>query len=225
MQYLSIGATTMLSPLPCVLVSCRGREGRANLITLAWTGIVCTRPPMVSISVKPSRFSYGLIEETQEFCLHPADREHVRALDLCGVKSGRDVDKFALTGQKEMDAGLEFAPGLEGMPLCLPCRVEQKISLGSHDLFIAQIQKVLVRPDLADETGAIHLERANLVAYSHGLYQQLGPVLGFFGFSVARKDTLKKRMTQYGSSREQLQKQDAAHPDTTSGNPPGESRT
>ncbi len=197
MNYLEIGATTMLSPLPCVLLSCAGEDGKANLITLAWTGIVCTHPPMVSISVKPSRYSHDMIVSTGEFCLHPADRAHVRALDLCGVKSGRDMDKFEAVGLKKMDAGLAHAPGIADMPLCLPCRVKDMIPLGSHDLFLGEIQKVLVREDLVDDRGGIHLERAGLVAYSHGLYQELGQVLGFFGFSVARKETLHKRMASY----------------------------
>lgn len=197
MEYTRIQPTTLLAPLPCAMVSCRGEEGRPNILTVAWSGVVNTHPPMVSISVKPERFSHDLIAGTREFCLHPADRAHARELDLCGVISGRDHDKFLETGLREMDAGLSHAPGLDGLPVCLACRVRDVLSLGSHDLFLAEVQSVFVRNDLMDSQGGIHLERAELIAYSHGLYHELGSILGFFGFSLARPETFRRRMRSY----------------------------
>ena len=194
MGYVQLSPTTMLAPLPCALVSCRGRETKPNMLTVAWSGIACTHPPMISISVKPGRFSHELILDSGELCVHPVDAKHVKELDLCGIRSGRDVDKFQATGLRAIPSGLKYAPAVEGLPVCLACEVRQCVPLGSHDLFLSEIRHVLIREDLLDADGSVHLERAALVAYSHGLYQELGRVLGFFGFSVARKEVYQKRM-------------------------------
>ena len=194
MGYKELNPTTMLSPLPCVLVTC-GEPGKGtNAMTVAWTGIVNTHPPMLSISVKPERYSHDLILKSREFCVHPADREHIRAVDFCGVKSGKSVDKISLMGLQLEDSGLESAPAVSGFPICIPCVLRDVYPLGSHDLFLGEIQKILIRDDLMDDNGSVHLERAGLVAYSHGLYQELGTIRGFFGFSVARKETYERRM-------------------------------
>ncbi len=201
MGYKEMNPTTMLSPLPCVLVTSSGADKRVNAMTVAWTGIVNTHPPMLSISVKPERYSHDLIIQSGEFCVHPADREHIRAVDFCGVKSGKNIDKLSAIGLQAEDSGLEYAPALSGFPICIPCILRSVHSLGSHDLFLGEITRILIRDDLMDDNGSVHLERAGLVAYSHGLYQELGTVLGFFGFSVARPETFERRMHSFRNDR------------------------
>ena len=195
--YQSISPSTMLSPTPVVLVSCADRDhpNHRNIITVAWTGTINSDPPMLSISLRKDRYSYNLIVSSGEFVVNLVDASLCKAADYCGVRSGRDVDKAEDTGLKYTSAyGLETAPAIEGTPVRISCKVRKHIELGSHDLFIAEIVAVQIREDLIDRKGAIHLEQANLVAYSHGLYQQLGRIIGFFGYSVARKEVLENRM-------------------------------
>lgn len=194
--YRELPPTTMLAPVPAVLVSCRSGESRPNALAVAWAGTVCSHPPMVSVSIRPDRFSHGLIRESGEFTVNLTDAAHARALDYCGVRSGRDGDKLAACGLRaEPMPGLGQAPALAGLPVQLGCRVRQVIPLGSHDLFLAEIVSVRVREDLFDADGSMHLERAGLVSYSHGVYQRAGEPLGFFGWSVARRDVLDRRMS------------------------------
>ena len=199
-DFRAIGATTFLSPVPAVMLSCRG-EGpglnRPNLITVAWTGIVNSDPPMLSVSIRPERHSHAQIESSGAFCLNLIDRRLCRAADLCGVKSGRDVDKFALCGLTPRDVEGFPAPALDESPAFLCCRVDRVIPLGSHDLFLARIEQVYVRDDLFDADGSLHMARANLVAYAHGEYFPLAPrPEGFFGYSVAREDVLRRRLIE-----------------------------
>ena len=197
--YLSLPGTTMLAPLPAALVSCGAENSAPNALAVAWTGVVCSHPPMVSISLKPERYSHGLIRSSGEFVVNLVDPAHARALDYCGVRSGRDEDKLAACGLTPLPVeGLRYAPMIEGMPVCLACRVIQRLSLGSHDMFIGQVESVHVRGDLADEDGSLHLERAGLVCYTHGVYQQAAEALGFFGWSVARPEALKRRFSAMG---------------------------
>jgi len=197
-DFISIDPCPLLSPVPVVLVSCAGLEGSPNLITLAWAGTVCSDPPMVSISIRKSRYSYGLIESTREFVVNLVDQSIVKAADFCGVKSGRDMDKFAACDLHPIPAPpLEYAPALQEAPVYMCCRVEQILSLGSHDLFLARIVSVGVRAAYKDEKGSLRLDQAGLVAYNHGVYQALGEVLGFFGYSVAGEKVLKNRMAIY----------------------------
>ena len=198
--YHTIPPATMLNPTPVVLVSCaeKGNPEHRNMITLAWTGTVNSEPPMVSISVRKSRYSHELIRQSGEFVVNLTDEKMCRAVDYCGVKSGRDTDKAKETGLRYMPAeGLDTAPAVEGAPVSLCCRVKEVLELGSHDLFIGQVETVMVREDLIDEKGGIHLEKAGLVAYSHGLYQKIGDVMGFFGWSVAREEVFERRMKDY----------------------------
>ena len=193
-----IGPTTFLSPVPAVLLSCRGTEPgfeRDNLITVAWTGIVNTDPPMLSVSIRPQRHSYAQIVQSGAFCLNLIDQKLCRAADFCGVKSGRDVDKFAALGLHAQAVEGFPAPALAEAPAFLCCRVSQRIPLGSHELFLCRVEQVYVQDALFDEDGSLHLGRAQLVAYAHGEYFPLETQpQGFFGYSVAREEVLRRRL-------------------------------
>jgi len=199
-SYTSLPPSAMLNPVPVVLVSCADpvNPERKNMITLAWAGTVNSEPPMVSVSVRKERYSHDLIASSGEFVVNLVDEKMCRAVDFCGVRSGRDVDKAAETGLEYRQAEtMETAPAVAGAPVSLSCKVRQVLELGSHDLFIGEVTAVSVRDDLLDDSGSLHLEKAKLVAYSHGLYQKLGDVMGFFGWSVARKEVFEKRMNSY----------------------------
>ena len=199
-QYISLSPSTMLNPTPVVLVSCaeKGRPDNRDMVTVAWAGTVNSDPPMVSVSLRKERYSHDLILDSGEFVINLVDEAMCRAVDFCGVRSGRDTDKSRETGLAYTGAeGLDTAPAVDGAPASLSCKVRQMIPLGSHDMFLGEVVAVRVRKDLLDDNGSLHLEKAGLIAYSHGLYQQLGSVLGFFGWSVAREDVLKKRMAQW----------------------------
>ena len=180
-------AGNMLYPLPAVMVSVSDGEGNDNIITVAWAGTVCTNPPMVSISVRPSRFSYDMLRKTGEFVINLTTEKLAYATDYCGVRSGRDVDKFKemnLTPQKSSKIN---APAIAESPVNIECKVVNVIELGSHDMFIAKVEAVHVDEKLLDDKGRLRLEDANLLAYSHGEYFELGEKIGKFGFSVAKK--------------------------------------
>ncbi|MDE6692458.1 MAG: flavin reductase family protein [Muribaculaceae bacterium] len=194
---------TMVYPIPAVLVSCGTTDDTRNLITVAWTGTLCTNPPMLYISVRPERYSYDIIKQQREFtvCLTTADM--ARATDWCGVKSGRDVDKWATTG-------LTPLPGIEvgclhiaESPLCIECRVKEVVALGSHDMFVADVVNVIADDRYIDpSSGRFDLAASGLMAYSHGFYYSLGSELGKFGFSVQRtKDGGKRRPKGKGCPR------------------------
>ena len=185
-------AGNMLYPLPAVLVSVADREGRDNLITVAWAGTVCTNPPMVSISVRPERYSYAMLRETGEFVINLTTEELAFATDYCGVRSGRDGDKFQALGLTREVASKVAAPLLGEAPVNLECRVKQVLELGSHHMFVAEVLAVHVDPGLLDERGKLHLDRSRPIVYSHGEYYGLGSMLGTFGYSV-KKNKRKKR--------------------------------
>ena len=199
-DYVSFPPATLLNPTPVVLVSCGEKDhpDRRNLVTAAWAGTVNSEPPMVSVSIRPSRFSHAMIRDSGEFVVNLVDEALCRATDFCGVRSGRDMDKAQACGLRYRPAEkMAFAPAVDAAPLSLSCQVRRIIPLGSHDLFLGEVAAVSVRGDLVDEKGGLHLEKAGLVAYSHGLYQRLGDVLGFFGWSVARPEVFEKRMKEY----------------------------
>ena len=199
-QYQIMQPSTMLNPTPVVLVSCAEAERpeNRNMITLAWAGTINSDPPMVSISVRKERYSHRMIIGSGEFAVNLVDEKMARAVDFCGVRSGRDTDKAKETGLAYMPADkLSYAPAVQGAPVSLCCKVSQVLELGSHDMFIGEVVSVMIRQDLLDEKGTLHLEKAGLIAYSHGLYQKLGEVIGFFGWSVAREDVLQRRMKDY----------------------------
>ncbi len=193
--YRDINPCPLLAPLPAVLVSC-GAGKKTNALAVAWTGVVCSHPPTVSVSIRPDRFSYGIIRESGAFVINLVDQAHAKALDFCGVKSGKELDKLSACGLTPVSLEkLPEASALDGFPVSLGCRVRQVIPLGSHDMFLGEVVQIRVRDDLFSPDGAMHLERAGLVTYSHGVYQETGDVFGFFGWSVARKETFQRRMS------------------------------
>ena len=178
----------MLYPLPAVMVSCANEAGEKDIVTVAWAGTVCTNPPMLSISLRPERHSYHIIRESGEFVVNLVTSRLQRACDWCGVRSGRDYDKWAecrLTA--EPAARLELAPAIAESPVNIECRVRDVLELGSHHLFLADVIAVQVEEGLLDARGKLDLARANLTAYSHGEYFELGRRLGSFGYSVRKR--------------------------------------
>lgn len=177
----------MLYPLPAVMVSCQRPGERPNIITVAWTGTICSSPAMVSISVRPERHSYAIIKETKEFVINLTTQELVRAADYCGVRSGRDVDKFREMKLTEGKASQVAAPLILESPVNLECRVDQVLELGSHHMFLATVLAVDVDSSYLDENGRFDLNKSGLAVYSHGEYFSLGKKLGSFGYSVKRR--------------------------------------
>lgn len=181
-------AGTMLNPLPAVLVSVGDSPETWNMLTVAWTGTVCTNPPMLSISVRPERASYPEIVRTMEFTVNLTTEEMAWATDFCGVRSGRATDKWAATGLTPLRGEAVSSPTIEQSPLSIECRVKEIMHLGSHDMILADVLNV--RADsrwLDEETGKFRFEDAGLISYSHGHYYALGKILGKFGFSVQKK--------------------------------------
>lgn len=189
----------LLNPVPVVMVSVAGADGGANIITVAWAGTVCTNPPMVSISVRPSRYSYHKIEETGEFVINLTNRALVRACDYCGVASGRDVDKFRKMNLTPLPMAHVRAPGIAESPVNIECRVKELLPLGSHTMFVAEVAGVAVEDAFLDENGRLGINESGLVMYSHGEYFAMGEKLGSFGFSV-RKSKTKKRKRKWPSA-------------------------
>lgn len=181
----------MLYPLPVVMVSVQGKDGKPNIITVAWAGTVCTNPPMVSISVRPERFSHHLIEETGEFVINLTTKELAFATDYCGVRSGRDVDKWKEMKLTPLPSTVVSVPGIEQSPVNIECKVVKTERLGSHDMFIAEVVAVRVDDKYMDEKGSFHLSAAEPIVYSHGEYYDMGKKLGRFGYSV-QKNTAHK---------------------------------
>ena len=177
----------MLYPLPVVMVSVADRDGKKNIITIAWAGTVCTDPPMVSISVRPERYSYKILRETGEFVVNLTTKELAFAADYCGVKSGREVYKFAELKLTALPADNVCAPLIGESPVNLECRVVQVLPLGSHDMFLAEVTAVHADEQYMDERHKFHLEQAEPIVYSHGAYLLCGQQIGTFGYSV-RKD-------------------------------------
>ncbi|MDD6072571.1 MAG: flavin reductase family protein [Clostridiales bacterium] len=177
----------MLYPVPAVLVSCRDKEGKDNVLTIAWAGTICSDPAMLSISVRKERYSYPMIKESGEFVVNLTTKALVEATDYCGVKSGKDEDKFAAMNLTKGEAEKINAPIIMESPVNIECKVKQVLELGSHDMFIAEVVNVQVSEELLDEKGSFKLQDAELLAYSHGEYYELGNKLGTFGFSVKKK--------------------------------------
>lgn len=183
----------MLYPLPAVMVSATDGEGQDNIITVAWAGTVCTNPPMVSISVRPSRYSYDMIKKTGEFVINLTTEKLAFATDYCGVRSGRDVDKFKEMKLTKEKAEFVAAPMIKESPVCIECRVREIKELGSHHMFLADVLAVHVEEEFMDSSKKFHLNDARLLVYSHGEYKATGKTLGTFGYSVKKKRKSSKK--------------------------------
>lgn len=190
----------MLYPLPAVLVSCGSPDGKINVMTAAWTGTVCSDPPMLYVSVKKERFSHSILKETGEFYINLTTRPLSKAVDWCGVKSGRSLDKFREMGLTPVMGCLAYAPMIAESPVCIACRVTQILELGSHDMFLAKVDAVYVDEAYMDERGSFDLSKADPIVYSHGQYYALGEHLGRFGFSVQKKKGGKPRKKKPGKN-------------------------
>jgi flavin reductase (DIM6/NTAB) family NADH-FMN oxidoreductase RutF len=182
---------TLLSPVPVVMVTSRDGDFD-NIITLAWVGTVCSEPPMVSISIRPERYSYDIIKRTGEFVINIPDRNLMKTVDYCGVKSGRDIDKFKECNLTKIQADKVNCAVIKEAPIALECIVKETLSLGTHDMFIAEIVAVDVERSLIDKTGRLCLDKASLLCYNHGQYCVALSHEGKFGFSVQKKKTAKK---------------------------------
>ena len=184
----------MLYPLPAVMVSTADKAGNSNILTIAWTGTVCTNPPMAYISVRPERYSYHMIRESGEFVINLTTKKLARAADYCGVRSGKDVDKWKECHLTRGTAStLKYAPVIEESPVQIECRVKSIQELGSHHMFLAEVTAVQVDESYMDAKGKFDLNRTGLIAYSHGEYLDLGKKLGTFGYCVRKKQIKRKR--------------------------------
>ncbi len=195
----AIGATPYLCPGPAVLVGSADPENgfRPNLITVAWTGIVCSHPPMLSISLRKERYSYAPIAGTKEFTVNLVGEDLLHAMDYCGVRSGREKNKFQMMELTPIQAPpLTVAPALAESPAYLCCQVKDILPLGSHDLFLAEILQVCVQERYFTDSGSIDERSMKLVSYVHGKYRALAGEIGFFGFSVAGPQALQRRMSE-----------------------------
>lgn len=177
----------MIYPLPAVIVTCGSTREEWNMLTIAWTGTICTNPAMCYISVRPERHSYPIIKRNMEFTINLTTSDMARVTDWVGVRSGADYDKWKETGLTPIPGEMVASPTIEESPLSIECKVKTIMPLGSHSMFIAEV--INVRADsryLDPQTGLFSLEKAGLIAYSHGLYQELGEPIGKFGFSVKK---------------------------------------
>lgn len=192
----------MVYPLPAVMVSTADREGNDNIITVAWTGTVCTNPAMLYISVRPERYSYHMLRESGEFVVNLTTEKLAKATDWCGVRSGRDFDKwkemYLTRGKAEK---LTYAPIIQESPVNIECKVTEVQELGSHHMFLAKVEAVQVDESYMNETGKFELNDTQLLAYSHGEYYTLGKKLGTFGYSVRKQTPGKKKKNKKGKKR------------------------
>ena len=177
----------MIYPVPAVLVTVGDSKGNSNIITIAWTGTICTNPPMAYISVRPERYSYHMLRESGEFVINLATESMAYATDYCGVRSGRDVDKWKETGLTPVPAQTVKAPVIAESPVAIECRVTEVKELGSHHMFLAEVTGVSVDEQWLNERGTLELAKANPIVYSHGGYYGLSKLLGTFGWSVKKK--------------------------------------
>lgn len=177
----------MVYPLPAVMVTVRGKDGKDNIITIAWTGTVCTNPPMLYISVRKERHSYEMLKEAGEFVINLTTEEIVKATDYCGVRSGAQVDKFKETGLTKEEAQEVNCAMIKESPVNIECKLREVISLGSHDMFLADVVNVNVDDQYLEENGKFDLAKAHPLVYSHGAYYKTGAKLGTFGYSVKKK--------------------------------------
>lgn len=198
----------MVYPVPAVMVTAADKEGNSNIITIAWTGTVCTNPPMAYISVRPERYSYAMIKESGEFVINLTTEELVYATDYCGVKSGRDVDKWKETGLTPAPASVVKTPVIAESPVSIECRVTEIKELGSHHMILAEVAAVLVDEAYMDEKGKFELHKASPIVYSHGEYYGLSDLLGTFGYSVRKKSIDKKSTDKRNTAKHRREKRE-----------------
>lgn len=182
---------TLLAPVPAVLVSV-GNEEKSNLITVAWTGIVNSQPPKTYVSVRKERYSYNMLKETKEFVINIPSCDIVKAVDWCGVKSGKNFDKWKEMSLTKVKSNCVLAPSVDECPVCLECKVTDEVDLGSHTMFLADIVSISVKNEKLDKNGKLRIDKCNLLAYAHGEYFSLGKSLGTFGYSVRKKNKKTK---------------------------------
>jgi flavin reductase (DIM6/NTAB) family NADH-FMN oxidoreductase RutF len=179
---------TMIYPLPAVMVSCGSNQNDFNILTVSWVGTICSNPPMCYISVRPERHSYEILKKDMEFVINLTTKEMAFATDWCGVRSGKNFDKFKEMKLTPGKSSLVSAPTIVESPVNIECRVKEVLRLGSHDMFIADVLNVQVDDAFLDpETGAFDMEKTDLLVYSHGFYHEIGPAIGKFGWSVQKK--------------------------------------
>lgn len=198
-ERISFKPGNMLYPLPAVMVSCGEYGGKSNIITVAWTGTVCSDPPMVYISVRPSRYSFSMIQKTREFVINLVTEDLARAMDYCGVRSGRDHDKWKECRLTPLPAETVRCPLIAEAPVNIECKVISSTDLGSHHMFLAKVTSVKADKRYMDDRGRFDLQAAHLLSYSHGIYYGLGKELGSFGYSV-KKPAGKKRASSHNRS-------------------------
>lgn len=184
--------SAILNPVPAVLITSKNREGKVNIFTVGWVGTACTRPPMVTVAIRPERLSYEYIKESKEFVINLPNTSMTKVVDYCGVVSGKKEDKIEKLNLNLENSTEVSVPGLADCPVNIECRLKSITPLGSHDLFLAEVVSVSVDEAIIDEKGKIHLEQANLIAYSHGEYFALNNrALGKFGYSIQKKKKKK----------------------------------
>lgn len=186
--------SVILNPVPVVLITSRNKEGKDNVFTVAWVGTVCTKPPMLSISIRPERLSYEYIKETMEFTVNLPSQDLVKKVDFCGVRSGRNIDKIKEMGFTMREGEKVSSPYINDCPVSIECQVKQIIPLGTHDVFIAEVVSSHVNENLMDEKGKIHFEWADLITYCHGEYFEMAKnPIGSFGYSVMKEKTKQRK--------------------------------
>lgn len=191
----------MVYPLPVVMISCQEENQKPNIITVAWTGTICTNPAMVYISVRPERFSYGIISRSKEFVINLTTKQLVKEVDYCGVKSGREVDKFKEMKLTPIRGNEVLAPLIEECPVNIECKVTDIVKLGSHDMFIAKVVAVHADEKYLNKEGKFELSKADPIVYSHGEYFKLGEKLGSFGYSIRKKGNKEKNSEKHSFNR------------------------
>lgn len=194
MNKISFKGSAMLNPVPSVLITSENKEGKTNVFTVGWIGTACTKPPMITAAIRPERLSYEYIKETGEFVVNLPSKDMVRTVDFCGVRSGKNIDKIKHCNLTLEQSEKVKVPSIKQCPVSLECKVKTITPLGSHDLFLAEVLAIHVEENLLDESGKIHLEKANLICYSHGEYFSLNSkALGKFGYSVQKKKKSKNK--------------------------------
>lgn len=202
MDKIDFKGSVILNPVPVVLVTSTNKEGKTNVFTVGWTGTINTKPPMLYISIRPERLSYEYIKETMEFVVNLPSSDLVKAVDYCGVRSGKKNDKISEMGFTLKESHHISAPFIDECPVNIECKVKNIIPLGTHDMFIAEVVGSHVNEDLLDEKGKIHFENANMMSYCHGEYFPLSKKpIGSFGFSVMKKKTKKRRRLENKKSK------------------------